>query len=834
MPWTINVDGNDYNLYMPLESFTVEETGSQVESWLSVCRFQLRDATGTVSVEPEDEVEIIDPGGSTVWFAGKVKDVTMYSVGLTQVWEVACVDWNCLLDEHIVTSYTIDEDDDDDIEIAAMFAAFLSSVDASTYVNQLETEMPELLLEALTIREAMDEICRITGGRYYIDYDLNLHYFELDRGGLVAWDATDDPAGVHGGYRDLQIFESSAQMATRVFVLGDGVGDWVTGASYSAGDPEAVLRDSQITTTDELIQRGNALLARYEAPRHTVELTTIYDKPSLGNLQWVRSQQWGDDHIPVRQVQWRFLAKDGDRREYRVVYDDEPKRTYVWERDVMAKLRGLEALGNQIIGDWPDATALNDMLIADATPAWTILTGPTAAEQVLLSAADPYTPSWQALFDATVPGTIVPDAAAATGSAVVAARRDHTHGITCDAPTGTLTEATANAEGSASTFARSDHTHDIDVSGTRAPHDAQYVVLAVDGELSAERVLTSGDGIAALADGGANSTITVALGTPSTLTVSTSNGLTATSHTHAITSSSDPGAAASILATNASGYLELVSLGIGTTPTVANTIPVVDNTWIGLGAAAGRIVFDDQATDQVEIQNAMLLVNTGSVDSNQSGNIAELHEGHLGVSGADGEPAVAQVFAYGSAASDDMAIVRLRRARNTQASPAAAQSGDALGRVGAGGRGASAWPSQSTGYVQFLAAENFTNTAMGTHIQFATTPTGSVTPAEQMRISASGRVKIGGTFATISGQVHIAQENASGAVHCLYLEQDDLDFPFIAFEGTAAAADLTRSIVDEGDQASETREGWIKVRIEDNGNQITDGGYFVPVYSLSS
>jgi hypothetical protein len=62
----------------------------------------------------------------------------------------------------------------------------------------------------------------------------------------------------------------------------------------------------------------------------------------------------------------------------------------------------------------------------------------------------------------------------------------------------------------------------------------------------------------------------------------------------------------------------------------------------------------------------------------------------------------------------------------------------------------------------------------------------------------------------------------------------DVDQPFIEFRGTAAAADLTRSIVDEGDQASETREGWLKVYVRDDGNQITDQPYFVPIYSLSA
>jgi hypothetical protein len=52
------------------------------------------------------------------------------------------------------------------------------------------------------------------------------------------------------------------------------------------------------------------------------------------------------------------------------------------------------------------------------------------------------------------------------------------------------------------------------------------------------------------------------LGTPGTLTVSTSNAVTASSHTHAITSSSDPGQAASLLASDGTGKLTLYQLQV--------------------------------------------------------------------------------------------------------------------------------------------------------------------------------------------------------------------------------------------------------------------------------
>lgn len=55
------------------------------------------------------------------------------------------------------------------------------------------------------------------------------------------------------------------------------------------------------------------------------------------------------------------------------------------------------------------------------------------------------------------PGSILPDAAAAEGTGTAAARSDHTHGIV--AAVADALGGTAGSEGSATTFARADHGH---------------------------------------------------------------------------------------------------------------------------------------------------------------------------------------------------------------------------------------------------------------------------------------------------------------------------------------------------------------------------------------
>lgn len=105
----------------------------------------------------------------------------------------------------------------------------------------------------------------------------------------------------------------------------------------------------------------------------------------------------------------------------------------------------------------------------------------------------------------------------------------------------------------------------------------QYLTLATNANLTGERVLVAGLGLG-LTDGGAGGNATLAVGqgagltvnandvaltTPGGLSVSSTNNSTG-NHTHAITSSSNPGAAASLLATDGSGYLSLLKINVDT------------------------------------------------------------------------------------------------------------------------------------------------------------------------------------------------------------------------------------------------------------------------------
>jgi hypothetical protein len=116
-----------------------------------------------------------------------------------------------------------------------------------------------------------------------------------------------------------------------------------------------------------------------------------------------------------------------------------------------------------------------------------------------------------------------------------------------------------------------------------------------------------------------------------------------------------------------------------------------------------------------------------------------------------------------------------RRARGTAAAPAALQAFDTLLELNTRGYGATGFGPTGVALISMGTSQNWTDTAQGTQISFATTANNSTTPGTRMIISNSGSVGIG-TFSpvsnlevsnalsgTTSGQVTTSTFNNSGA-----------------------------------------------------------------------
>ncbi len=99
-------------------------------------------------------------------------------------------------------------------------------------------------------------------------------------------------------------------------------------------------------------------------------------------------------------------------------------------------------------------------------------------------------------------------------------------------------------------------------------------------------------------------------------------------------------------------------------------------------------------------------------------------------------------FGYGVGSTN---TVRGDFARGTLGTPAAAQAGDALNVFSGRGYGTSQFAATSTGNMGVYAGETFTNTSNATYLAFKTTPTGSVSNAEVLRMNSTGNILVATT-----------------------------------------------------------------------------------------
>ena len=124
-------------------------------------------------------------------------------------------------------------------------------------------------------------------------------------------------------------------------------------------------------------------------------------------------------------------------------------------------------------------------------------------------------------------------------------------------------------------------------------------------------------------------------------------------------------------------------------------------------------------------------------------------------------PQAAQLTMVGYDSTPGIFLPRilLQRARGTAASPSAVQTADVLFSLDARGYGATAMGGPGVS-MRFFAAENYTDTAKGTFIQFNTTAIGSTTISERFRIDDVGNVGISMAVPSSYGRLAIGLVNA--------------------------------------------------------------------------
>ena len=185
------------------------------------------------------------------------------------------------------------------------------------------------------------------------------------------------------------------------------------------------------------------------------------------------------------------------------------------------------------------------------------------------------------------------------------------------------------------------------------------------------------------------------------------------------------------------GYLQFLGAKTGA-PIEAAVIEVRQSAAVTTDVAPSDILFRTTDTGDTIAQERMRLTRDGLVGIGISSPTYELD-----VHGP-AEIGTVSVAATGYGASGFGGTFSGYRAGGTKTTPTATPSGATMMQTGGGGYTGSAWTIPKA-IMRVEADENFSGTNQGCHIEFHTTPIGSTTRTERMRIASNGNVGIAAT-----------------------------------------------------------------------------------------
>jgi len=254
---------------------------------------------GAYDFDVQPEYSVILQDGATKYYRGIVRNIRRQNiVPGTTLYSIDCQDVSTLPNDDVcdvdaIRDFVFETDAD---RISWLFTTFgTKGVIIDTEVQTLRSTMPFMDFTGKTLAEALDMICDLTGGSWFVDYDLHLHYFTAESE-VASYAFSDDPDGITTvGYKNLEVPDESTELKNAVFVIGNGISDWYEDATSIAtyGRREASIRDDRVTEQDTLDSMGAAFLAANAYPKRAASLTTFTDGFRAGQTTFVTNADYG-------------------------------------------------------------------------------------------------------------------------------------------------------------------------------------------------------------------------------------------------------------------------------------------------------------------------------------------------------------------------------------------------------------------------------------------------------------------------------------------------------------------------------------------------------------
>ena len=194
-------------------SFTKEEN---LTSQVDTCKFVYK-KYGSRSYIPiiGEVIEVLD--GATKIFAGVISKVSKAVMGShTAVYTVEIKDYTHLLDRQLVpTDYT---DRSPEYIINDILTNYTDGNFTQNNVAVTGIIIEYLKFDYVLVSKALEELAKLTGYDWYVDYDKDIHFFSKADGETSPWNITDTNQKVIDN--SLRISISDSQMRNTIYVRG--------------------------------------------------------------------------------------------------------------------------------------------------------------------------------------------------------------------------------------------------------------------------------------------------------------------------------------------------------------------------------------------------------------------------------------------------------------------------------------------------------------------------------------------------------------------------------------------------------------------------------------
>jgi len=268
-------------------------------------------------------------GGETedeLAFSGTVTRITPRALSKDQEGEpgtgyteytLECQDYTSLLDTAVPPPVTLPTGSDQDAIRFLIAHTDLAGIIDTTDIDHI-ADLDYLQLTGITVRQALDNICNLTGGYYRVDYNKALHY-KSPTGTEPPFNISDSPDGVTsfpGLWNLYDYSEDFSNPGNRILVFGGGspaisveVNDATSQATYGRVFTRT-FRDENLLTDTAVLARANVELARFKYPQKSGRVTIREEGLDVGMLVAITNRSLGiSGNFLIRRLVMTWLSK---------------------------------------------------------------------------------------------------------------------------------------------------------------------------------------------------------------------------------------------------------------------------------------------------------------------------------------------------------------------------------------------------------------------------------------------------------------------------------------------------------------------------------------------